>query len=168
MEKVVALKIKGKINIMLRSRNLAVVVLSLFLVVAPITSSNISAHSGVSNKDVAARMTLMSNMGRSMGVLGKMLKKKAPFDQGKAVEAINKIEQLAYGTVKAFDKKVLDSKSEAKELVWEEFESFAKISIDLAASAKQVSSSLKSFRDLRPALITLSQGCKDCHSRFRE
>lgn len=66
---------------MLRSRKLAVVVLSMFLVVAPITSSNISAYSGVSNKDVAARMTLMSNMGRSMGVLGEMLKKKAPFDQ---------------------------------------------------------------------------------------
>lgn len=36
-------------------------------VVAPVTSSNISAHSGVLNKDVAARMTLMSTMGRSMG-----------------------------------------------------------------------------------------------------
>ena len=44
-----------------------------------------------------------------------MLKKKAPFDQRKAVEAINKIVQLAYDTVKVFDKKVLDSKSEAKE-----------------------------------------------------
>ena len=91
MGKVVAPKIKGNINIMLKSRYLGVVVLSMFLVVAPITSSNISAHSGVSNKDVAARMTLMSNMGRSMGVLGEMLKKKAPFDQRKAVEAINKI-----------------------------------------------------------------------------
>ena len=90
---------------MLRSRNLAVVALSLSSVEAPLTSSNISAHSGVLNKDVAARMTLMSNMGRSMGVLGKMHKKKAPFDQGKAVEAINKIEQMAYDTVRIVEKK---------------------------------------------------------------
>tara|TARA_B100000989_G_scaffold256339_1_gene205509 strand:+ start:652 stop:1113 length:462 start_codon:yes stop_codon:yes gene_type:complete len=153
---------------MSRSRNLAVVGFSLFLVVTPLTSSNISAHSGVLNKDVAARMTLMSNMGRNMGVLGKMLKKKAPFDQGKAVEAINKIEQMAYETVRVFEKKALDPKSEANELVWKEFKSFAKISTDLAASAKQLSNSMKSFGDLRPALITLSQGCKECHSRFRE
>ena len=142
--------------------------LSLFSVVAPLTSSNISAHSGVLDKDVVARMTLMSNMGRNMGVLGKMLKKKVPFDQGKAVEAINKIEQMAYDTVRVFEKKVSDPKSEAKELVWKEFKSFAKISTDLAASAKKVSSSMKSFGDLRTALITLSQGCKECHSKFRE
>ena len=97
-----------------------------------------------------------------------MLKKKAPFDQRKAVEAINKIVQLAYDTVKVFDKKVLDSKSEAKELVWKEFKSFSKIPTDLAVSAKQLSSSMKSFSDLRPALITLSQSCKECHSKFRE
>ena len=65
-------------------------------------------------------------------------------------------------------KKALDPKSEAKELVWKEFKSFDKISADLAASAKKVSSSMKSFGDLRTALITLSQGCKECHSKFRE
>ena len=95
--------------------------LSLFSVVAPLTSSNISAHSGVLDKDVVARMTLMSNMGRNMGVLGKILKKKVPFDQGKAVEAINKIEQMAYDTVRVVEKKVSDPKSAAKELVWKEF-----------------------------------------------
>ena len=140
------------------------VALSLSVVVAPLTSQNISTHSGVLIEDVAARMTLMSNM----GVLGIMLKKKAPFDQGKAVEAINKIEQLAYDTGKVFDKKVLDSQSEAKKLVWKDFKSFAKIATDFAASAKRVSSSMKSFRDLPPALITLSEGCKEYHSRFRE
>ena len=64
---------------MLRGRNLAVVALSLSLVEAPLISSNISAHSGVLNRDVSARMTLMSSMGRNMGVLGKMLKEKSAF-----------------------------------------------------------------------------------------
>ena len=153
---------------MIRSRNLVVFVLSLAFVVAPVATSDMLAHSAVLNKDVAARMTLMSNMGRNMGVLGKMLQKKAPFDQGKVVEAINNIEQLAVETPKVFEKRVLDPKSEAKELIWEEFKSFTKISTGLAASAKQLSSSMKSFDDLRPALITLSQSCKECHSRFRE
>ena len=90
---------------MIRSRNLVVFVLSLAFVMAPVGTSNMLAHSGVLNKDVAARMTLMSNMGRNMGVLGKMLQKKAPFDQGKAVEAINNIEQLAVETPTVFEKR---------------------------------------------------------------
>ena len=153
---------------MIRSRNLVVLVLSLAFVMAPVATSDMLAHSGVLNKDVAARMTLMSNMGRNMGVLGRMLKKKTPFDQVKATEAINNIEQLAVETPRVFEKRVLDPKSEAKELIWEEFETFTKISSSLATSAKQLSSSMKSFDDLRPALITLSQSCKECHSRFRE
>ena len=153
---------------MIKSRNWVVFVLSLAFVMAALGTSDMAAHSGVLNKDVAARMTLMSSMGRNMGVLGKMLQKKAPFDQGKVVEAINNIEQLAVETPKVFEKRVLDPKSEAKELIWEEFETFTKISSSLATSAKQLSSSMKSFDDLRPALITLSQSCKECHSRFRE
>ena len=97
-----------------------------------------------------------------------VLQKKAPVDRGKAVEAINNIEQLAVETPTVFEKRVLDPKSEAKALIWEEFEAFTKISIGLATSAKQLSSSMKSFDDLRPALISLSQSCKECHSRFRE
>ena len=153
---------------MIKSRNLVVFVLSLAFVMAPLGTSDMAAHSGVLNKDVAARMTLMSSMGRNMGVLGKMLQKKAPFDQGKAVEAINNIEQLAVETPTVFEKRVLDPKSEAKELIWEEFKSFTKISTGLATRAKQLSSSMKSFDDLRPALINLSQSCKECHSKFRE
>ena len=153
---------------MIKSRSLVVLVLSLAFVMAPLCASDMSAHSGVLNKDVAARMTLMSSMGRNMGVLGKMLQKKAPFDQGRAVEAINNIEQLAVETPTVFENKVLDPKSEAKVLIWEEFKSFTKISTGLATSAKQLSNTTKSFDDLRPALIALSQSCKECHSRFRE
>ena len=153
---------------MTRSRNLMVLVLTLAFVMAPLGTSDMLAHSGVLNKDVAARMTLMSSMGRNMGVLGKMLQKKAPFDRGKAVQAINNIEQLAVETPTVFERRVLDPKSEARDLIWEEFEAFKKISISLATSAKQLSSSMKSSDDLRPALINLSQSCKECHSRFRE
>ena len=153
---------------MIKSRNWVVFVLSLAFVMAALGTSDMAAHSGVLNKDVAARMTLMSSMGRNMGVLGKMLQKKAPFDQGKAVEAINSIEQLAVETPTVFEKRVLDPKSEAKELIWEDFKSFTKISTGLATRAKQLSSSMKSFDDLRPALINLSQSCKECHSKFRE
>lgn len=64
---------------MIRSRNLVVLVLSLAFVIAPLGTSDMLAHSGALNKDVAARMTLMSNMGRNMGVLGKMLQKKSAF-----------------------------------------------------------------------------------------
>ena len=74
--------------------------------------------------------------------------------------------QLIIEISKIYEFKI--TKSEAKELIWEEFKSFTKISTGLAASAKQLSNTTKSFDDLRPALIALSQSCKECHSRFRE
>ena len=138
------------------------------IVASSIISGNLSAHSGVLNKDVAARMKVMSEIAKNMSVLGKMLKKKDPFDKDKAVSAVEAIESLAVETPKVFKKREMDPKSEAKLTIWEDFEAFTKIANKLSVDAKQITENLQSFDDIRPALINLSQSCKSCHSRFRK
>ena len=145
-----------------------VTVLVSTIVALSIISGNLSAHSGVLNKDVAARMKLMSEIAKNMSVLGKMLKKKDPFDKDKAVSAVEAIESLAVETPKVFKKREMHPKSEAKLTIWEDFEAFTKISNKLSVDAKKITANLQNFDDVRPALISLSQSCKSCHSRFRE
>ena len=145
-----------------------VTVLVSTIVALSIISGNLSAHSGVLNKDVAARMKLMSEIAKNMSVLGKMLKKKDPFDKDKAVSAVEAIESLAVETPKVFKKREMDPKSEAKLTIWEDFEAFTKIANKLSVDAKNITADLQSFDDVRPSLISLSQSCKACHSRFRE
>ncbi|MED5473507.1 MAG: cytochrome c [Pseudomonadota bacterium] len=138
------------------------------IVASSIISGNLSAHSGVLNNDGAARMKVMSEIAKNMSVLGKMLKKKDPFDKDKAVSAVEAIESLAVETPKVFKKREMDPKSEAKLTIWEDFEAFTKIANKLSVDAKQITENLQSFDDIRPALINLSQSCKSCHSRFRK
>ena len=138
------------------------------IVASSIISGNLSAHSGVLNKDVAARMKLMSEIAKNMSVLGKMLKKKDPFDKDKAVSAVEAIESLAVETPKVFKKREMHPKSEAKLTIWEDFEAFTEIANKLSVDAKKITVNLQSFDDVRPALISLSQSCKSCHSRFRK
>ena len=145
-----------------------VTVLVSTIVALSIISGNLSAHSDVLNKDVAARMKVMSEIAKNMSVLGKMLKKKDPFDKDKAVSAVEAIESLAVETPKVFKKREMHPKSEAKLTIWEDFEAFTKIANKLSVDAKQITENLQSFDDIRPALINLSQSCKSCHSRFRK
>ena len=145
-----------------------VTVLVSTIVALSIISGNLSAHSGILNKDVAARMKLMSEIAKNMSVLGKMLKKKDPFDKDKAVSAVEAIESLAVETPKVFKKREMHPKSEAKLTIWEDFEAFTEIANKLSVDAKQITENLQSFDDIRPALINLSQSCKSCHSRFRK
>ena len=84
------------------------------IVASSIISGNLSAHSGVLNKDVAARMKVMSEIAKNMSVLGKMLKKKDPFDKDKAVSAV---EAVRFGCTKVL-KNGNASKVRAKLTIW--------------------------------------------------
>ena len=126
------------------------------------------AHSGVKDKDVMARMKLMSSMADNMKVIGMMLKQKMPFEQDKAIIALKEISRLATKTPDAFKKNATDPKSEAKPNIWAEFDKFTNISMKLATDADGLAASFQSFENLKPALRQLSQSCKNCHTSYRE
>ena len=141
--------------------------LQVMLLVTCFIASAALAHSGVKDKDVMARMKLMSSMADNMKVIGMMLKQKIPFEREQAIDALKEISRLATETPDAFKKNATDPKSEAKSNIWTEFGKFTDISMKLAADADGLAASFQSFENLKPALGQLSQSCKNCHTRYR-
>ena len=142
--------------------------LKVMIVVNCFIASAALAHSGVKDKDVMARMKLMSSMADNMKVIGMMFKQKMPFEQDKAIIALKEISRLATETPDAFKKNATDPKSEAKPNIWAEFDKFTDISMKLATDADGLAASFQSFENLKPALGKLSQSCKNCHTSYRE
>ena len=131
-------------------------------------SSVVFAHSGVKDENVKKRMMLMKNMANNTKIIGQMVKRKIPFDANEAKLALEKLSSLSLETPKVFMINASDPKSEAKLAIWDEFDEFTKLSIDLAQTSSILASSVDTIDDLRPALKRVSSGCKACHSKYRE
>ena len=140
----------------------------MFTVVLITASSIVFAHSGVKDKNVKERMTLMKEMAKNTKTIGQMLKGKTEFDANKAKLALERLSALSLETPEVFKVNATDPKSEAKSSIWDEFDKFTKLSIDLAETSIVLVNSIETIDDLRPALKGVSSGCKACHSQYRE
>ena len=133
-----------------------------------LSSTLLLAHTGVKNEDVMKRMNLMKSMAENSKILGKMLKKKIPFNLEQAKSSLIEISKLSRSTPSVFDKMAMDPKSESKIIIWEEFDNFRDLSNNLADNTLSAAENLSGFEDLKPALMTTASGCKECHTRYRE
>ena len=133
-----------------------------------LSSTLLLAHTGVKNEDVMKRMNLMKSMAENSKILGKMLKKKIPFNLEQAKSSLIEISKLSRSTPSVFDKMAMDPKSESKMIIWEEFDNFRDLSNNLADNTLSAAENLFGFEDLKPALMTTASGCKECHTRYRE
>jgi cytochrome c556 len=124
------------------------------------------AHSGTKDPVVIKRMELMMSMAENTKVLGQMLKKKIAFDSELAAKALREIAELSKATPAAFKVAASDPKSEAKSIIWDEFDYFTDLAVKLGDSA--AGATIKSYEDLRPTLMQIGAGCKACHSKYRE
>jgi cytochrome c556 len=138
------------------------------IVTLPLVASVVFAHSGVKNEDVMKRMTQMNEMASNMKVIGAMMKEQQSFDLSLAKAAISKIGELAADTSTSFAIKADDPKSEAKPIIWDEFDEFTKLADALTNDALLLQSSLAGPEGLRNVMTTLGGVCKQCHSRYRE
>lgn len=136
----------------------------IFLVI----SSVAFAHSGVKDQNVKERMMVMKAMADNTKVIGQMLKRKTQFDANEAKSALERLSSLSLKTPKVFTVNATDPKSEAKPAIWDEFDEFTKISLELAETSIVLANSIENIEDLRPALKRISSGCKSCHSKYRE
>ena len=143
-------------------------VTKLLILIFVTISSFAFAHSGVKDKNVKERMMVMKEMARNTKIVGQMLKGKISFDANEAKLALERLSSLSLETPKVFKINATDPKSEAKPVIWDEFDEFTRLSKDLAETSTDLASSLKTIDDLRPALKRVSSGCKACHSRYRE
>jgi len=133
-----------------------------------LSSTLLLAHTGVKNEDVMKRMNLMKSMAENTKILGKMLKKKIPFNLEQAKSSLIEISKLSISTPSVFEKMAMDPKSESKMIIWEEFDNFRDLSNNLADNTLSAAEKLSGFEDLKPALMTTASGCKECHTRYRE
>ena len=133
-----------------------------------LSSTLLLAHTGVKNEDVIKRMNLMKSMAENSKILGKMLKKKIPFNLEQAKSSLIEISKLSRSTPSVFEKMAMDPKSESKIIIWEEFDNFRDLSNKLADNTLSAAENLSGFEDLKPALMTTASGCKECHTRYRE
>jgi cytochrome c556 len=141
---------------------------AVLLAISLLTLSSASAHDGVMNKDVMARMNVMSSMGSDMRLIGQMIRKPDSFDLNAAQAVFQNLAQRAAETPAVFKVEANDPKSEAKPLIWAQFPQFIELSKALETAATEASGSLQTHADLRPALGTVGRTCKACHSVYRQ
>ena len=140
----------------------------IFTVIAITTSSIALAHSGVKDKNVKERMMLMKAMADNTKLIGQMLKKQTPIELNEVKRALEQLSSLSLQTPTVFEINATDPKSEAKQNIWDEFDEFTKLSDDLAKSTSELAILVEDVDDLRPTLMKVSEGCKACHSNYRE
>ena len=143
-------------------------VIKLLTLIFLVISSVAFAHSGVKDQNVKERMMVMKAMADNTKVIGQMLKRKTQFDANEAKSALERLSSLSLKTPKVFTVNATDPKSEAKPAIWDEFDEFTKLSLELAETSIVLANSIEIIEDLRPALKRISSGCKSCHRKYRE
>jgi len=125
------------------------------------------AHSGVQNPAVLERMDAMKTMGDATKVLGQMAKGEAPFDADAARDAAARIAAQAARTPALFEAPETDPQSEARAVIWDEFDDFADKSATLEAVASGMAQDVTSLAALRGQMRELGGACKACHEDYR-
>ncbi len=123
------------------------------------------AHEGVKDPDVKARMELMGDIREAMKTLGGMAQGKIAFDAEAAAEAKAALAAHSAEIPEAFEAKAMDPKSEAKPVLWEEFDAFTGHADDLEAAASALETG--SLDALRGDIREVGQACSGCHEDYR-
>lgn len=126
------------------------------------------AHTGVTNKDVMARMVVMSTIGDQVKLIGSMAKGETGFDAEAVNAALIEIAAQSAQIPSMFEAKAQDPKSEALPIIWERFETFTQHAKEAEAVAERLAGTVTAASDLGPVLQQVSETCKACHTMFRK
>ncbi|MFL4470467.1 cytochrome c [Tateyamaria armeniaca] len=126
------------------------------------------AHQGVKNPAVMARMHGMKQISDNVKMLGTMAKGQIAFDAATAQNAARAIARHSAESVALFTAPETDPKSEAREVIWTEFDDFSAKARDLETLANDLANTLNSLDDVKAAMKPLGASCKACHSVYRD
>lgn len=133
-----------------------------------LTATVALAHEGVKDPDVKARMQLMTEIGASTKILGEMAKRTRAFDAAEANAAAARLATLATQIPAAFQTRADDPKSEARPVIWQDFDGFTADAQAMQTAASAASGSIEELADLRMALAGIGKSCGACHEDYRE
>ena len=121
---------------------------------------------------VKERMDAMKNMGDANKVIGDMVKRKRPFDADEIKTLAAGIQQHAVNIPGLFpDTK--DSReghaTEAKQIIWEQWEKFELLSKDLERESAKLSELAVTGDEsaIRKQYVALAKTCRGCHKKYR-
>ena len=140
--------------------------LTFFAILALATTA--LAHNGVKNAAVMARMNGMTAIAANLKTIGQMVKGKTQFNATTAKSAANAIAAHAADSSDLFRARETDPKSEAKDLIWQNYADFESKARDLETAALNAARSIEAKSDLAPALTAIATTCKACHKLYRE
>lgn len=137
---------------------------AMFLAVA----SAAIAHSGVKDPTVKLRMEQMKETANHLKVVGNMAKGKTPFDATAANTALAMLADEAARIPEVFAEPADDPLSEASPAIWDEFDEFEEISVQLEKVAADAAGTIESVDDARDVTRKIAGTCKSCHADYRE
>ncbi len=135
-------------------------------VIAILAAPAALSHSGVKDPQVMARMQLMSLVAADMKILGGMAKGSIGFDLERVQARAASLEQHAVETLRLFEPRANDPKSEAKPEVWEDWEGFSTKANEMQQAAKQLGV-ITAEDDFDVAFRAVGQTCTACHQTYR-
>lgn len=133
--------------------------------IAALAATATFAHQGVKDAQVRARMQHMEMIAQKTKVLGTMAKGETAFDPETANETLATLATIARDIPDHFETQAQDPLSEARETIWDEWEQFHAMSLDLADAA---ATEIAVEADLRPVLAEVGAACRACHESYRD
>ena len=131
-------------------------------------ASAATAHQGVKNPAVMARMEAMSGVAGEMKILGDMAKGARPFDREIARAAASRVAGYAAETPALFKPREDDPKSEARMEIWDDFSDFTAKAGDMERVATKHAAGIETMGDIKTALAELGRTCTACHKPYRK
>lgn len=131
-------------------------------VVAPMSS----AHEGATGL-VKDRMDLMKEMKGAVKKMAPIIKGKAAYDAATVQAAARVLERDAgQHLLEHFPKGSLQKPTDAKPIIWQEWERFSGLANKLQSSAAALGHT-QDLRASRAAFQKVAKTCKSCHDRYR-
>lgn len=132
-----------------------------------ITATAALAHTGVKNPDVLARMEVMKGIADHTKLIVQMSRGIVAFDTDQMKAAAAGIEASASETIAKFKIRAEDPKSEALPAIWDDWQQFETLTLEMGQAAAEVSNAT-SPAELALAAKALGETCAACHKAFRE
>jgi cytochrome c556 len=140
--------------------------MKLIVFILTLMSTVTLAHDGATGI-VAERMDAMSAIGDANKALSNISRGRADFDLQTVVDSAKSIEQHS-GTwlLDLFPEGRLDAESDAKAAIWQDWETFSNLTMDLQTSASALGK-ITEESEFSAAYKNVSSTCGSCHKKFR-
>lgn len=125
-----------------------------------------TAHTGVTNPAVLARMEAMSAIAAEVKALTAMARGEVAFDASEVARAMEAIATTGGQVPVLFEKPESDPASEALPTIWTSYPEFTRRASAMIAAAR-TGAGVTDAAALHDALGALAETCRSCHASFK-